>query len=31
MSVKKSSYSEVASQLKEIAIAFKNQGPVDAN
>ena len=31
MSVKKSSYSEVASQLKKIAIAFKNQGPVDAN
>ena len=26
-----SSYSEVASQLKEIAIVFKNQGPVDAN
>jgi hypothetical protein len=26
-----SSYSEVASQLKEIAIAFKNQGPIDAN
>ena len=26
-----SSYSEVASQLKEIAIAFKNQGLVDAN
>uniref|UniRef100_A0A2N9FRD5 Uncharacterized protein n=1 Tax=Fagus sylvatica TaxID=28930 RepID=A0A2N9FRD5_FAGSY len=26
-----SNYSEVASQLKEIAIAFKNQGPVDAN
>ena len=24
-------YSEVASQLKEIAIAFKNQGPIDAN
>uniref|UniRef100_A0A2N9GGP5 Uncharacterized protein n=1 Tax=Fagus sylvatica TaxID=28930 RepID=A0A2N9GGP5_FAGSY len=24
-------YSEIASQLKEIAIAFKNQGPVDAN
>jgi hypothetical protein len=23
--------SEIASQLKEIAIAFKNQGPVDAN
>ena len=26
-----SSYSEVALQLKEIAIVFKNQGPVDAN
>ena len=26
-----SNYSKVASQLKEIAIAFKNQGPVDAN
>ena len=26
-----SNYSEIASQLKEIAIAFKNQGPVDAN
>ena len=26
-----SCYSEIASQLKEIAIAFKNQGPVDAN
>uniref|UniRef100_A0A2N9IX83 Uncharacterized protein n=1 Tax=Fagus sylvatica TaxID=28930 RepID=A0A2N9IX83_FAGSY len=26
-----SNYSEVAAQLKEIAIAFKNQGPVDAN
>ena len=26
-----SNYSEVASQLKEIAIAFKNQGLVDAN
>ena len=25
------SYSEVASQLKKIAIALKNQGPVDAN
>jgi hypothetical protein len=26
-----SNYSEVATQLKEIAIAFKNQGPVDTN
>jgi hypothetical protein len=26
-----SNYSEIASQLKEIAIALKNQGPVDAN
>uniref|UniRef100_A0A2N9HZJ8 DDE Tnp4 domain-containing protein n=1 Tax=Fagus sylvatica TaxID=28930 RepID=A0A2N9HZJ8_FAGSY len=26
-----SNYSEIASQLKEIVIAFKNQGPVDAN
>uniref|UniRef100_A0A2N9FH15 RRM domain-containing protein n=1 Tax=Fagus sylvatica TaxID=28930 RepID=A0A2N9FH15_FAGSY len=26
-----SNYSEVASQLKKIAITFKNQGPVDAN
>ncbi len=26
-----SNYSEVAAQLKEITIAFKNQGPVDAN
>jgi hypothetical protein len=26
-----SNYSEIASQLKEIAIAFKNQGPFDAN
>ena len=26
-----SSYNEIASQLKKIAIAFKNQGPVDAN
>ena len=26
-----SSYSEIASQLKEIAIAFKNQGSIDAN
>jgi hypothetical protein len=27
----KSNYSEIASQLKEIAIAFKNQGLVDVN
>uniref|UniRef100_A0A2N9EGH6 Uncharacterized protein n=1 Tax=Fagus sylvatica TaxID=28930 RepID=A0A2N9EGH6_FAGSY len=27
----KSNYSEIVSQLKEISIAFKNQGPVDAN
>ena len=26
-----SNYSEIAAQLKEIAIAFKNQGPIDAN
>jgi hypothetical protein len=26
-----SNYSEVATQLKEIAIAFKNQGPVNTN
>jgi hypothetical protein len=27
----KNNYSVIASQFKEIAIAFKNQGPVDAN
>ena len=26
-----SCYSEIASQLKEIAITFKNQGPINAN